>query len=391
MGRVPTTTRLRWGPVDGRRYGSAPMARHTTSDRTGLTRKRYLLLLTAIALVGAGCGGSSDGDAPTASTPTTHGSTSEAATDDPRAAHAIGTFGVGRADLDLIDPSRPTAAHGDQPELPERTLPTMVLYPTAPPDSEGYEDVVAVTPDAPPVGGPAPLIVFGHGSTRAGPDYLDTLVSWSSAGYVVVAPNFPLSTTGAPGGTDYGGIAEQTGDVSFVIDEVLARSADPDDPLAGTIDPERIGIGGQSFGAITAIATTYNACCADPRIDAMTEFAGMWFDLGEGDAVAPAAADVPGLFIHSAGDGVVPIAGDRQAAADAAGAGAPVQFVTLVGSDHDAGFFEGTGRQPDDAVTRATLAFYDQHLKDDPDGASRVTAAIEDAGPDVASIEVIEP
>jgi hypothetical protein len=64
-----------------------------------------------------------------------------------------------------------------------------------------------------------------------------------------------------------------------------------------------------------------------------------------------------------------------------------VRFVTLAGGDHDAGFFEGTGRSPDDAVTRAALAFYDQHLKDDPTGAERATAAIDTAGPDVATIE----
>jgi len=339
---------------------------------------------TAAALLLGACAGSSDG----AGSPASPSSTAAASAPSPSEPEEIGTFDVGRQELELVDDRRPTAAHGDQPELPQRTLPTLVLYPSAPTgSSEGYRDALVLRPDAPTLGAPAPLIVFGHGSTRAGSDYLDTLASWASAGYVVVAPNFPLSTTGAPGGTDYGGVAEQTADVSFVIDEVLARSADPADPLGGTIDPERIGLGGQSFGAITAIATTYNACCADDRVDAVTEFAGMWFDLGAGEAVAADGADVPGLFFHSEDDGVVPFAGDRQAAELAAAAGAPVRFVTLAGGDHDAGFFEGTGRSPDDAVTRAALAFYDQHLKDDPTGAERATAAIDAAGPDVATIE----
>ncbi len=335
----------------------------------------------------AGCSGGSEPGGATATTRV-------AATPSLRAgeAHELGRFRVGRRDVTLVDDTRPTAAHGDQAELPSRTLPTMVLFPAgrAAGDGTGASGpAVSTSSDVRPQGGPAPLIVFGHGSTRAGEDYLATLAVWASAGYVVAAPNFPLSTTGAPGGTDYGGIAEQTADVSFVIDQILARSADPADPLAGAVDPERIGLGGQSFGAITAIATAYNACCADERIDAVTEFAGMWFDLGDGEAVAPSGADLPGLFFHSTGDGVVPIAGDRQAASVAAAAGAPVQFVTLGGSDHDAGFFHGIARSPDDLVTAATLAFYDQHLKDDPGAADRLAAVFDDIDPETAVIEPI--
>lgn len=348
-------------------------------------RRRVAALAVGLLLVAAACGGSSGGGASTAPSTT---SAAPASGDAPHPAtpHPVGTFGVGRIDETFVDGSRTTKAHGDQAEQPDRTLPTMVLYPTAPPDAASYRDVVAVEPGAPALGLPAPLIVFGHGSTRAGPDYLDTLASWASAGYVVAAPNFPLSTTDAPGGTDYGGIAEQTGDVSFVIDEVLAASADPDSPLAGTVDPDLVGLGGQSFGAITAIATGFNACCADDRIDAVTEFAGMWFDLGAGNEVAPGAADLPALFVHGEGDGVVPIAGDRTAASLAAAAGAPVQFLTLASSDHDAGYFGGLEPGLDALVTRATLAFYDQHLKRDPQAAARLIALVDEAGPKLATL-----
>lgn len=380
--------------------------------------------MALLALVAAGCGSDGAGSSADA-TSTSSGSLPPSPTVidagsspptgapvDPGAVHEVGSYLVGRADLELVDGSRPTKAHGDQPELASRTLPTMVLYPAVdgavrPVPEEGptdggadgpattvqgrsSPDEVAVVEDAAAVGEPAPLIVFGHGSTRAGPDYLDTLAAWASAGYVVAAPNFPLSTTGAPGGTDYGGIAEQTGDVSFVIDEVLAASADPDDRLSGTVDPERIGLGGQSFGAITAIATGYNACCADERIDALTEFAGMWFDLGDGEAVAAAGADLPGLFVHGDGDGVVPIEGDAKAAELAAAAGAPVQFLELATSDHDAGFFGGPdGTALDRLVTAATLAWYDQHLKDDDAAADRLAATVDDAGGSLATLEPI--
>lgn len=289
----------------------------------------------------------------------------------PADAVPIGTFAVGRTELDLVDRSRPTAAHGGRPELDHRPLPTTVWYPA-----------VADGPATAPIDGAAPLIVFGHGSTRLGEHHETTLRAWASAGYVIAAPAFPLSKEGTPGGTDYGGIAEQAGDVSFVIDQVLDGAAE----VAGVPIPldGAVGVGGQSFGAITAIGVATNAATADPRISAFTAFAGMWFDLGSGDEVAPSAENVHGLFVHGDADPTVPYDGAVRAQELL---GDRTRVLTIPGGGHDDGFFDGVDDPLSRVVTESTLAFYDRWLKGDVDALDRLEAVVE--GSDGAA--VLEP
>ena len=60
----------------------------------------------------------------------------------------------------------------------------------------------------------------------------------------------------------------------------------------------------------------------------------------------------------------------------------PVRVAAL----HDDGYFEGPVDPWGTVVTEATLAFYDAHLKDDPTGPERVRAAVDEAGPEVATL-----
>lgn len=318
--------------------------------------------VAGVAAVAAVAACASDSEVPAPSSPTE----SNGGVD------AIGTYDVVTAQVTFVDESRSTKAHGGRPALPSRTLPVEVRYPE-------------------PVGGAHrgafPLIVFSHGSTRRAEHYHRTLDAWASAGYVVVGPDFPLSKEGTPGGTDYAGIAEQAGDVSFVIDRVLASSSDPQRPWAALVDPHRIGLGGQSLGAITTVAVGINPCCVDDRVDAITEFAGAWADLGSAGPVAADAAP-PALLVHGDADPTVPYAmgeallelhpGDRR-------------LLTLVGTGHDAGYFGGLDEPLDELVTRATVCFYDLHLKDDPDAAARLEALVARAGPEVATLSPRSP
>jgi dienelactone hydrolase len=329
-------------------------------------RRTAVAVLAATALVLAACSDDGDDTAADGTTTTTGAATTtEAAATGPQ---ARGTFEVAEGRDTWVDDTRPTPAHGGEPELPERTL-----------------DVVVHAPEGEP--GPWPLVVFGHGSSRAGDHYAGTLEAWASAGYVVVAPDFPLSSEGTPGGTKYDEVESQTADVSFLVDEAVARfgpdGTDPD--LAGVVDPERIGVGGQSFGAMTALGVGFNACCADDRIDAVTEFAGIWFPLSS-EEQDPSTTDRPLLMVHGgADDGVVyaDAVEDWETVIDAPGA-----FITLTGAQHDDGYFDGPVDARGTVVTDASLAFWDAHLKDDPEGMARVEAAVDEAGPDVATVEV---
>lgn len=313
---------------------------------------RRLVLATVLVLALVGC---SDDDDPASGTATADSTTTTVADDGPA---ALDTYEVSEDRHTWVDTSRTTPAHGGQPERAERTL-----------------DVVVYAPEDEP--GPWPLIVFGHGSSRAGDHYEGTLSAWASAGYVVVAPDFPLSSEGTPGGTKFDEVENQTDDVLFLIDTALSD-------LADVVDPERIGIGGQSFGAITALGAGFNACCADPRIDVVTEFAGVWFPLSSSEQ-DPATTERPLLMVHG---------GDDHSATSLEAAtlawedlvDAPGGFITLTGAVHDDGYFDGPVDDWGTVVTEATLAFYDAHLKDDPDGWERVRAVVADAGPEVATL-----
>lgn len=167
---------------------------------------------------------------------------------------ADGPYAVGRVDMDWVDSSRATPANGDYAGSDERALPTLVWYP------EGYD-------------GSSPLVVYSHGyrSNREGGDYLAKHLA--SHGYVVASANFPLSNGTAPGGSTIDDVINQPGDVSFVIDQVLALAGD-DKPFASEIDADRIGAMGLSLGGLTTTLVTFHPDWRDPRIKAAVSMAG---------------------------------------------------------------------------------------------------------------------
>jgi predicted dienelactone hydrolase len=91
--------------------------------------------------------------------------------------------------------------------------------------------------------GPFPLIVLAHGRTGNPNKFTQLTTAWASAGLVVAAPVFPLTSNQTAFETD-GDYVNQPADVSFVIDQLVARSDDSVGPLAGRVDEEHIGVTG---------------------------------------------------------------------------------------------------------------------------------------------------
>ncbi len=335
---------------------------------------RLVVALCLVTALGAGCSASGSSTGTTKSSATT---STVPASQQPAPA---GTYAVGRASRTYVDHHRSTEAHGGRPEKPERTLDTLILYPSG---RASGRHMAAPVVGAAPLAGPWPVILFGHGSTTAPSEYLGKLSWWASAGYVVVAPAFPLSKKNTPGGTAYDDYPNQTRDESFVIDSI---SSDDTAPLhlESLIDPHEVGLGGQSFGAITALGTLASACCADRRIKAATTFAAAWLPYPSKNALAPWASKVPLLAIHGSKDPTLPYANDH---AFWQRLGAPGGFLTLVGSGHDPGFFGGDGTALDTLVSKATLAFYDRYLKHGPDATPIIEKLVTKAGPKVATFE----
>ena len=285
---------------------------------------------------------------------------------------APGAYAVGTLEKTYIDRTRKTKMNGTAAEKPERTLPALVLYPAQ--GTPGFETSQL---NAEPKSGPWPLVVFSHGVTGTGHAYATTLRVFASAGYVVIAPDYPLSKAGAEGNPTITDVAEQTRDIRFLIDQMLAATKATSTPLSGMIDPDRIGIAGHSLGAITSLGAGFNACCTDPRIRAVAEWAGVFFPLESEGKVAPGSKGRPLLILHGDQDQTV-----RYPAGNAVYAllGPPKYFVTLPGAGHILPYIRGVGSPQSKVVTLTTIDFFDRYLKGDKTGIGRLHKVVTDAG-----------
>lgn len=268
---------------------------------------------------------------------------------------------VGVAVEVFVDETRPTNfVEGIVAAAPTRTLPTMFWYPVradAEPDADG---------------GPYPLIVLAHGHTGHATDLGDLASVLAANGYVVASPDFPETTGGATFDA-FPNVVHQPEDVIFTIDAILAANDDSTSRYHGLIDREKIGIGGRSLGAATALLTLYNTRFGEPRIRAAFCAAAMEFPI-EG-----------GTFEYEGGQPLLLAYGDADpmaaqvtefalSVAIYAHAHPPKYLLTLKGQGH-VNYFDR-----DDACfarfSSTVLAFYDRYVKDDL--AAALPASYED-------------
>jgi predicted dienelactone hydrolase len=266
-----------------------------------------------------------------------------------------GPAGVGVTTMLFEDTSRPTMPNGSFPGAQSRTLVTEIWYPSdAAPESAQQE-----ARDAPLArnGRPFPLIMYSHGfmSMRTGGAFLARHLS--SYGYVVAAPDFPLTNSHAPGGPNVFDVAEQPGDVRFLIDQLLALSAGSQGLLSGSLDPQRIGLTGLSLGGMTTYLAAFHPTLRDTRVRAAAPIAGPGCFFGPqffGDR------SVSLLILHGDIDAIVPY--QQNAVFAFREANPPKYLATVVGGTHTA-FADGTEffdnqNNPDDvgcAALRGTL------------------------------------
>ncbi len=286
-----------------------------------------------------------------------------------------GTYAVGRVQEPFVDDSRPTMATGTFPGAPNRTILTTIFYP-----AKGTYVDDEIVDNAPPrtTDGPYPLIVFSHGLTANASVYEGAIGEWVSAGYVVAAPDYPLSNTKAPGGSIWNsGIADvknQPADASFVIDQILALSKEPG-TLHDLLARKRIGASGHSLGGITTLALVYGDCCIDERIDAAAPMSGLAGLVDDG-ANYFNGVDTPLLVLHGDVDPLVPYPSGTDAFARAK---EPKFLLTFTGAGHVTPFVGVEGAQGD-ALVAGSLAFWDAYLKGELDALDGLRAAASDPG-----------
>jgi dienelactone hydrolase len=273
----------------------------------------------------------------------------------------IGRYAVGQISATFVDHSRPTNANGSFPGAPYRTLLTAIYYPAT--GAPTHKLTVKAPFDT--THGPYPLILFSHGDGGRGVSYEAVLKQWASAGYVVAAPDYPLSNANAPGGWDFVrgvvDITNQPADASFVISQVLKLDKSKK-LVGGTIDQKHIGAAGHSLGAITTYGLVYSACCRDQRIAAAIPISG---SIGGVDLPTNyfQGVNTPLLSLHGTADLTQPYQPDLDAWAKA---NPPKFFLTFVGAPHQLQDLQapGTGVQAI-ALQKATVDFWDRYLKGD--------------------------
>ena len=268
-----------------------------------------------------------------------------------------GPFGIGVTTMTFEDTSRPTMENGTFAGSPTRVLVTEIWYPTAP----GVETPAEEQRDAALArnAAPYPLVVYAHGlgGTHTSGVYLTRHLA--SHGYIVAAPDFPLTRAGAPGGFNAVDVVEQPADVRFLNSQLLAVSADSASRFFGGIDAQRIGVTGLSLGGLTAYMVAFHPTLRDARVRAAAPQAGNACFLTHaffGDT------SVPLLIVHGDLDAVLPYAAHSLFAYGLANP--PKWLVTITGGTH-MGFGENActsflnqANNPDDIACPASSGYY---------------------------------
>ncbi len=253
-------------------------------------------------------------------------------------------FPISTMTLDLVDHSRATVS-GDRTISDSRALTTRVWYPSE--------------------GGPWPLVVFAHGFEVGPEPYEHLLTTWAAAGYVVAAPEFPLTDAEVAGSDlDEADLDHQPADVAFVFANLL----DPTGALSGYVDPTRLGVAGHSDGAQTALATAAGRSVA---LSALIVMSGA--PVGAGPVGNP-----PILVAHGDEDSIDPY---EQGVAVYDQASSPRFLLTLLGGDHLPPFTQGSRYQ--DVVDKTTVDFLDTYLS----RTGSVAALLHDGRPGLATVD----
>jgi hypothetical protein len=176
-----------------------------------------------------------------------------AASDGSRLAPAYpSSFYVGIRGLTFVDTSRPTLDYATEPPTVvsnDRSIFTEVRYPTL---TRGTAPQLNAAPAR--QYGPFPVVVFAHGYAETPSSYEPLLDSWVRAGFVVVAPLFPVDNywewrQQGGGSAPEQDIWNEPRDVAYVMHELVAVNSSHQALLRGLFDFFDMAFAGQSDGA----------------------------------------------------------------------------------------------------------------------------------------------
>jgi dienelactone hydrolase len=272
----------------------------------------------------------------------------------------------------FVDTTRATSPNGSFAGAPSRTLPTQFWYPAE--GQAGDAPTADATPDR--GHGPYPMVLFAHGYDVTPDFYASLLERWAAAGYVVVAPTFPI-LSGTPGGASHVDYERTFADGSFVITQVLGLGGG--DPLAGLVDPERVAAAGHSDGEVISFGLGFLQCCRDPRVKSVIAMAG---DLSNANNPHVRDTGTPILHVMETNDEYDPY--PHSVEWDRANLTSPRWMVSL-NSSHVPPYTQ-PGDPAFELVSRITIAYLDGTLKGHPQQLDAVSGDVA-AASGVASLE----
>jgi acetyl esterase/lipase len=209
-----------------------------------------------------------------------------------------------------------------------------------------------------------PLLIFVHGG---GFGFGDKAVGVSSVlaptfaklGYVTASINYRLL---APGGCSGSGSDQsrcQAAAIAGIHDgQAAVRFLRAHADEYG-IDPDRIGIGGESAGAIVSVgAGVWSEDPGESGTPGVSSAVSAWMSLSGGlpGGLFVSARDAPGLLFHGTADAIVPYQWSVETDDAMKKAGVPEELVTYDGAGHVP--FE---EHRDDIIAKTT-AFFAQHV-----------------------------
>jgi predicted dienelactone hydrolase len=288
------------------------------------------------------------------------------------AAQAVGaetmTFPIGEKHVTYTDESRPIKASMGFAGSPTRRLDVLVWYPAT---TAGADAPIAT-------GGPWPLLLFSHGTYGHADGFMHIVHELVAHGYVVAAPDYPLTSRNAwthIKGPDISDTGQQVKDVKFLLDRLTADPA-----IAPAIDKERIAVGGHSLGAVTSYFVSYGAQTRDPRIKAAVLVgaadpvqAALSQDIGL-NGTAHAAVPLPVLFLSAEYD----------------------VFARMMGRAHSA-FYRVEPPKYEVMVKRGAHVWFHSDMERHPQGKNPDCLFFERMGPGMkvpgceAAVEMIDP
>lgn len=314
----------------------------------------------------------------------------------------VGPHPVGITTMALSDPSRlNTAGTGPRPVLTE------IYYPSTAAAVAGVPRDVATVLGVPVVetpayrdvaraGGTYPLVVFSHGNGGLRIQSFFFAAHLASHGYIVVSPDHHGNTfvDQLQGIVDANVVVNRPLDMSFLIDRFLAFNATAGNFFQGSIDPDRIGASGHSFGGFTSFVLA-----GGPQSDARVKAILPQAPAAPFDDAFFAGIHIPVLILGGSIDATTPFPSQQERPFDLLPSGASiVGLAELAEAGHFTfsdfcevdrellGFLGGFNeaceprhmpwRHAHDVVNYLSLNFFDATLKGDAAARARLDPSV---------------